>query len=145
MSIIIQEMTVQHYDEMIALWKVSGGIGLSEADSKEAIARFLELNIGLNFVAYNENRQLVGTVLCGHDGRRGYLYHLAVNKSSHRQGIGRKLAEHCLSALRQKGIDKCHIFVYGDNKDAISFWKRIGWTQRNELIIMSKLTNTSPA
>lgn len=139
MSIVIREMTIQDYDEVLALWRASEGVGLSDADSGEGVAHFLHRNPGLSFVA-RDGEYLVGVVLCGHDGRRGYIHHLAVRKSHRRQGLGRALVERCLSALRRAGIDKCHIFVFGDHQDTIAFWESIGWTQRVELIMMSQYT-----
>jgi ribosomal protein S18 acetylase RimI-like enzyme len=136
---VIREMTIRDYDQVVGLWQNSEGVGLSDADSREGIARFLERNPGLSFVA-REGEHLVGVVLCGHDGRRGYIHHLAVSKSYRRQGLGRALVERCLSALRRDGIDKCHLFVFADNGDAITFWKNVGWTERVELIMMSQYT-----
>lgn len=74
MSIVIREMTIQDYDEVLALWRTSEGVGLSDADSDEGVARFLDRNPGLSFVA-RDGEHLVGAVLCGHDGRRGYIHH----------------------------------------------------------------------
>ena len=125
MSVLIQEMTVQNYDEIRALWQESEGIELSEVDSMDDIARFLERNPGLSFVA-RDNGQFVGVVLCGHDGRRGYIDQLAVRKSHRRQGIGKKLVAPCLYNLMRIGIHKCHLFVLEDNQDAIAFWKKLG-------------------
>jgi ribosomal protein S18 acetylase RimI-like enzyme len=142
-SIVIREMTVQDYAEVLALWQTSEGVGLSDADSEEGVARYLHRNPGLSFVA-RDGEHLVGAVLCGHDGRRGYIHHLAVGESHRRQGLGRALVERCLSALRRDGIDKCHIFVFADNRDTVAFWKRIGWTQRVELIMMSQYTSSLP-
>ena len=139
MSIVMREMTIQDYDEVLALWQTSEGVGLSDADSEESIVRYLARNPGLSFVA-RDREHLVGTVLCGHDGRRGYIHHLAVSESHRHQGLGRALVGRCLSALRRAGIDKCHIFVFGDNQDTVAFWKSIGWTQRIELIMMSQYT-----
>jgi ribosomal protein S18 acetylase RimI-like enzyme len=136
MSIVIRDMTIQDYDEVLALWRTSEGVGLSDADLEEGVARFLDRNPGLSFVA-RDGEHLVGAVLCGHDGRRGYIHHLAVSKPHRRKGLGRALVGRCLSALRRDGISKCHIFVFGDNNDTIAFWKNIGWTQRVELIMMS--------
>lgn len=107
--------------------------------SEEGVARFLDCNPGLSFVA-REGGQLVGAVLCGHDGRRGYIHHLAVSKPYRCQGVGRALAGQCLSALRAAGIHKCHLFVFDDNQEAIAFWKKMGWTQRIELTVMSQYT-----
>jgi len=137
MSIQILQMTIADYDEVLALWKVSEGIGLSSADSRESIERFLERNPGLSFVA-REDGKLVGVVLCGTDGRRGYLYHMAVTRSHRRRGLGRTLFEKCLESLKWQGVKKCHLLVYADNQDAIRFWSQTGWKHRVELIIMSK-------
>jgi ribosomal protein S18 acetylase RimI-like enzyme len=139
MSIVIREMAIQDYDEVLALWRTSEGVGLSDADSEEGVARFLARNPGLSFVA-RDGEHLVGAVLCGHDGRRGYIHHLAVSESHRRQGLGRALVARCLSALRRDGIGKCHIFVFADNQDTLTFWKSIGWTQRVELVMMSQYT-----
>ena len=139
MSIVIREMTIQDYDEVFALWQASEGVGLSDADSEKGVVCFLERNPGLSFVAH-DGEYLVGAVICGHDGRRGYIHHLAVSKSHRRQGLGRALVERCLSALGREGIGKCHIFVFADNQDPIPFWKSIGWTERVELIMMSQYT-----
>ena len=135
----MREMTIHDYEDVLALWQASEGVGLSDADSEESIAGYLHRNPGLSFVAH-DGEHLVGAVLCGHDGRRGYIHHLAVSESHRRQGLGRALAERCLSALRRDGIDKCHIFVFAANRDTSAFWKSIGWTQRVELVMMSQYT-----
>ncbi|WP_299028006.1 GNAT family N-acetyltransferase [uncultured Thermanaerothrix sp.] len=126
----------EDYEEAMALWKNSPGIGLSRADSPEAIAVFLERNPGLNWIA-RQHERLVGTLLCGYDGRRAYLYHLAVHPDYRRQGIGRALVERCLDQLKAMKVEKAHLFVYADNQDAIAFWQATGWYSRPELIIMS--------
>ena len=110
----IHEMTIQDYDEVRALWEESEGIKLSEVDAKDAITRFLDQNTGLSFVA-RDNDQLVGAVLCGHDGRRGYIDQLTVRKSHRRQGIGRALVTRCIFNLMRMGIRKWHLFVLEDN------------------------------
>jgi ribosomal protein S18 acetylase RimI-like enzyme len=136
MSAQIQEMTVQDYDEVRALWEESEGIKLSDVDSKDAIAHFLDHNPGLSFVA-RDGDQLVGAVLCGHDGRRGYIDHLAVRKSHRRQGIGSALVTRCIYNLMRIGIRKWQLFVLEDNQPAIAFWKELGWAQHVELVTMS--------
>ena len=140
MNVLIQEMTIGDYDEMRALWQESQGIDLSEADSRSSISRFLERNPGLSFVA-RDGEQLIGGVLCGHDGRRGYIDHLAVRASHRRQGIGRMLVSRCIYNLLQNGIHKWHLFVREDNQDAINFWSKLGWQQRVELVTMSNLNS----
>ncbi len=141
MHITICEMTLQDYNDVFALWQATEGVGLSEADSEHGIAQFLQRNPGFSFVA-RDGDQLAGAVLCGHDGRRGFIHHLAVRQSYRRRGVGRALVEACLAVLRRAGIQKCHLFVFADNLDAVAFWERIGWQQRTELVIMSRYTVT---
>ena len=137
MNIEIRELTIEDYEPVYALWEVSEGIGLSDADSREGIKRFLERNPGLSFIAL-EGDQLVGAALCGHDGRRGYIHHLSVDKSHRKQGIGKSLVGRCMFALMRIGISKCHLFVFGENQGAIEFWNKVGWTERVELMMMSQ-------
>ena len=136
-KITISPMNPGDYDAVYVLWKATPGIGLSAADSREAIERYLERNPGMSFVARNGSK-LVGAVLCGHDGRRGYLHHLAVDPDYRHQKIGQRLVSAGLNALKAAGIDKCHIFVYGDNVSGLAFWKAIGWYARPELVLMSR-------
>lgn len=137
MSFMIQEMDIQDYDEVRALWKETEGIVLSAVDSRETITRFLERNPTLSFVA-RDGDLVVGAVLCGHDGRRGYIDQLAVRKSHRRQGIGKGLVSRCLYNLMRINIRKYHLFVIEENQDAIAFWKNIGWAERVELATMSQ-------
>ncbi len=132
----IRLMTMDDYDEVYALWQASEGIGLSAADERDGIARFLECNPGLAFVAY-AGTELAGAVITGNDGRRGYLHHLAVSSKYRRHGLGRVLVERSLEALKERGIHKCHIFVYGNNRSARAFWEEVGFYHRTELILMS--------
>lgn len=137
-KISIQEMALSDYEEIYKLWRESAGLELSVADSKESIARFLERNPGLSFVA-RDGDLLVGVVLCGHDGRRGYIDQLAVRASHRRQGIGRNLVARCLYNLIQTGIRKWHLFVLDENDEAIAFWDKLGWARRVELVTMSQV------
>ena len=134
--VLITPMTMGDYDEVIALWKATPGIGLSDADSWEGIQRYLESNPGLSFVA-RSGEKLVGAALCGHDGRRGYLHHLAVDPDHRKSGTGRRLSERCLESLKAEGITRCHIFVYANNSGGLTFWNRIGWYERSEMKLMS--------
>lgn len=140
MDISLRELTEDDYKEVYALWQASEGIGLSASDQKDDIAAFLKRNPGLSFVAHDGD-QLVGAALCGHDGRRGYIHHLAVRDSHQRQGLGKRITNHCLVALGEIGIDKCHLFVFNQNQVAIAFWEDIGWTRRGDLVVMSKFVN----
>ena len=137
MAFSIQSMRIEDYQEVISLWQGTEGVGLSAADSEEGIDLFLRHNPGHSFTARWEGR-LVGAVICGCDGRRGYIHHLAVEKASRKKGIGKSLTAACLASLAERGIQKCHIFVYEDNQPAIAFWEKIGWSWRKELILMSK-------
>ena len=131
-------MSSQDYKEAYSLWTATPGVGLSSADEPDAIGRYLVRNPGLSFVAY-EGPLLVGTILGGHDGRRGFIHHLAVRPSHHRLGIGRQLVSLCLKRLRTENIEKCHLFVYQSNREAIAFWQNIGFTRRSELAMMSQM------
>jgi ribosomal protein S18 acetylase RimI-like enzyme len=90
----------------------------------------------MSFVA-TQNGKVVGAVLCGHDGRRGYLHHLAVHPDSRRRGIGRQLADRCLQALKKAGIQKCHLFSLSGNADGDQFWRAVGWHFRSDLDLFS--------
>lgn len=136
MDLKIQDMTIDEICGAIALWKRCEGIGLSDADEREPLTRFLTKNPGLCFTAYL-NGKLVGTCLCGSDGRRGYLYHLAVDPEARRMGIGKKLVERVFEALKEQDIHKCHIMVFNNNELGLKFWKSTGWTLRTEIAVMS--------
>ena len=137
MNILIEAMTIDHYDEVIDLWKKSENIGLSSADQREKIKAYLDRNPGMSFVA-KDNGVIVGVAMCGHDGRRGYLHHLAVAKSHQKKGTGRELTERCLESLGNAGIKKCHLFVFQKNKEGKAFWEKIGWTPRTDIQVVSK-------
>jgi ribosomal protein S18 acetylase RimI-like enzyme len=137
MVITIQPLDIEAYEEVLALWQKSEGVGLSGADSRENIRSYLERNPGLSFVALNGSR-IVGAVLAGHDGRRGYIHHLAVHPEWRRQGIGRRLADRCLQVLQGVGILKCHLFIFNDNTGGMVFWKTLGWEQRLDISLISK-------
>jgi ribosomal protein S18 acetylase RimI-like enzyme len=122
MALIYRSFLPTDYDAAYALWSETEGIGLSEADSRGNIERFLRHNPGMSFVAVGGGAgsagaggALAGVVLCGCDGRRGYLHHLAVAPACRRRGVGRGLIDRCLAALAGAGMRKCHIFVIADN------------------------------
>lgn len=138
----IKEMTMFDYPEVSALWHKTTGISNSVGDDEESVGAFLAHNPGLSLVARDKDH-LVGSVLCGSDGRRGYLHHLVIAPEYRRQGLGRLLVIKCLGNLKQKGNPKCHVFVFTDNVEARSFWKRIGWEQRIDLVSYSQFTGNS--
>jgi N-acetylglutamate synthase len=131
----VRVFQIEDFAAVIALWRRAEGVGLNESDRRPAIAAYLRRNPKLSFVAEHEGR-IVGAVLCGHDGRRGYLHHLAVSKRHRGRGIGRQLVNACLAKLRRAGIQKCNIFIFADNTEGMKFWKRAGWSLRRELRLM---------
>ncbi len=138
-GISIRTMTMDDYDQVMALWLVTEGMGMRPADERQHMARYLQRNPNLSFVA-QDGEHVVGAVLGGHDGRRGYLQHLAVARTHRKQGLGRALVQHVLDALRQENINKCHLFVLNSNLPAVAFWEAIGWFQRHDLVTLSYWT-----
>ena len=133
----IFEFRIDDFQDVIALWESSEGIGLGTADSKDNLTTYLKRNPGMSFVARSKN-SIIAAVLCGHDGRRGYLHHLAVHPDFRNQGIGRALVERCILALQSIGIQKCHLFIFNSNIEAIRFWEKIGWSYRKDIGVVSK-------
>ena len=137
-NITLSQFTIDLYDEVNSLWQQCDGIGLSDADSRDNIRAYLNRNPGMSFVA-RDNGTIVGAILSGHDGRRGYIHHLAVSAHYRRQGLDFRLVEKSLSVLQAAGIRKCHIFIFNNNASGIEFWKDIGWTQRANISVISKI------
>jgi ribosomal protein S18 acetylase RimI-like enzyme len=138
MTIKIEELKASDYEKVHSLWESVEGVGLhADCDSKEGITNYLHRNPGMSFVA-KKKEAIVGAVLCGHDGRRGYLHHLAVAEDHKGKGIGKALVEKVTGKLQQRGIRRCHIFVFGDNIDGKDFWNQIGWAERHDIAIMSR-------
>jgi N-acetylglutamate synthase len=139
MDIQVREMTVEDYDEVVAIWQAAEGVGLhDDVDSREGIAAYLARNPGASQVARQAGR-IIGAVLCGHDGRRGFLYHLAVADSWRCMGVGRALVDACLAKLAAVGIPKCNIFVFADNGGGKAFWRQTGWNERADLKILQRM------
>lgn len=126
-------------DDAVALWRRTPGVGLSTADEPPALRRYLARNAGLSFVA-TAGGELVGTILCGHDGRRGLIHHLAVAPSHRRIGVARALLISALAALTAEGIQKCHALVMHDNTGGIAFWRAVRAVERDDLLLFSVLT-----
>jgi ribosomal protein S18 acetylase RimI-like enzyme len=127
-------MTTIDYEEVYQLWLDTPGMGLrSLDDSPQGIARFLKRNPHSCFVAEAGN-ELAGVILSGHDGRRGYIYHLAVRPEYRHQGLGRSLVEHALDALRKEHINRVALVVYEDNVPGNKFWESLGFTTRPDLV-----------
>jgi len=124
------------YESVIQLWRNCDGIVLRAVDEREALLSYLARNPGLSFVAH-ENGDVVGAVLAGTDGRRGYLQHLGVAATHRRRGIGRRLANDVIRGLQRQGIFKCHLFVVEGNAEATYFWRSLGWEPRTDLLMFS--------
>ena len=137
----IREMTIEDYEDVIVMFRETLGITVRDADSREATAAYLNRNPGLSFVAVVD-KKIIGCVMSGHDGRRGYLQHMIVRPEFRKQGIGKDLYSACLSALQAIGIYKTHLFVQKTNVAAEEFWKRQGWVFRDEVLMFS--FNASP-
>jgi ribosomal protein S18 acetylase RimI-like enzyme len=133
----IEPMAVGDFRAVLRLWRESEGIGLSVSDTPAALRLFLARNPGISFVARNGGN-VVGAVLCGHDGRRGYLHHLAVVRAHRGRGLGRELVAACLFELKRLRILKCNIFLFANNTDGELFWKHNGWLKRGDLRLLQK-------
>ena len=133
------EMRMEDYDEMAAMWKSTPGMGLNEIDdSREGIERFIRRNPGTSYVAKTADG-IVGTVMGGHDGRRGALYHLAVLPEMRGSGIGRALVCTAVDAIAREGISKLGIHVFSDNEIGSRFWEQFGFVNRTDVDYRSYL------
>ena len=138
MSFEVREFKVSDYARARALWERTPGVGLSAADEEAPVLFYLRRNPGTSFVAVSTASDvLIGTVLCGHDGRRGLIHHLAVASEHRRCGIGRALVKAGLAGLREQGISKCHLMVFANNTEGLAFWARCGAQSRSELQLFS--------
>jgi N-acetylglutamate synthase len=138
MAIKVSEMSSKNYDEVYALWQGVEGIGLfNNSDSKQGISSYLRRNRGFSFVARDAGK-VVGAVLCGHDGRRGYLYHLAVAQTYRKKGIGKALVKRAIKKLESVDINRCHLFIFDDNTGAQKFWEKLGWRELKKFKFMSR-------
>lgn len=141
MTITLRPFEAADYDAALRLWQSTPGVGLSDADARAPIERYLRRNPGSSFVAIDSGA-LVGTILGGHDGRRGLIHHLATAPAARRRGVARALVRATLAALREQGIDKCHLMVLRGNADGLAFWRAIDATERVDLTWFSMTTGT---
>lgn len=130
----IRTMTIGDYDGLKSLWMTIHGFGIrSIDDSREGVERFLKRNPDTSVVAVAENGDIVGGILCGHDGRRGCLYHVCVREDYRRLGIGKAMVVHCMNALKEEKINKVSLIAFTKNDVGNAFWRTIGWTKREDL------------
>ncbi len=136
-----RKMLVSDYGQIYALWLSCPGMGLNNLDdSRDGIERFLKRNPDTCFVAEAEGR-IVGSILAGNDGRRGYIYHTAVSPAHRHEGIGRGLTEAVLKALQRLGINKAALVVFDRNEDGNAFWEEMGFSVRQDLVYRNKALN----
>lgn len=133
---IIRPMTIDDYDEVYAMWLITTRRALSAADERDQMARYLKRNEGLSQVAIVDGK-IVGTVLAGHDGRRGFIHHMAVLPEYRRRRIGHALAEKAIEKISSECIDKTHIFCYQNNETGQKFWSDFGFVKRDDVYVFS--------
>lgn len=134
----IRVMTIEDYDQIYDLWIHTPGMGLNTTDdSREGIEKYLRRNPTTCFVA-EDNGNIVGGILAGHDGRRGFINHTAVHPQYRHAGLGRRLVEYAMAALEAEGIHKTALVVFGRNEDGNAFWERLGFTTREDLVYRNK-------
>ena len=137
-SITYRIMTIEDYEKVYDLWMSCKNMGFNNIDdSREGIDKYLKRNPSTCFVAV-KNDEVIGVILSGHDGRRGFIHHMAVSEECRRQGIASSLLENALSALKAEGINKVALLVFNYNKAGNSFWESRGFTVRNDVTYRNK-------
>lgn len=135
---MIKKLTIDDYDKMYALWLSCKGMGLNDTDdSREGIRRFLDRNPDTCFGAF-EADMLIGVILVGNDGRRGFIYHTAVSPKHREKGVGTTLVNAALEALGRLGITKTALVVFGKNEVGNAFWEKQGFTVRDDLVYRNR-------
>ena len=134
MDYTVRSMKIEDYEGVRALWMTIHGFAIrSIDDSEEGVRRFLDRNPGTSVVAESADGEIVGAILCGHDGRRGCLYHVCVREDFRRNGIGKEMVVFCMNALKAEKIDKVSLIAFTKNDVGNAFWNCIGWTRRLDL------------
>lgn len=130
----VRTMKAEDYEGLRKIWLAIHGFALrSIDDSREGVERFLKRNPDTSVVAVSKDGSVVGGILCGHDGRRGCLYHVCVREDHRRLGIGKAMVVHCMKALRKERINKVSLIAFTENDIGNAFWNCIGWTRREDL------------
>ena len=138
----VRTMTIEDYEGVYALWMSIKGFAIrSIDDSKEGVARFLLRNTDTSVVAVEDGR-IIGAILCGHDGRRGCLYHVCVRQECRRKGVGKAMVVFCMEKLKAEQISKVSLIAFTANDIGNAFWRRIGWTKREDLNYYDFVLNT---
>jgi ribosomal protein S18 acetylase RimI-like enzyme len=135
MEIQTREFVIEDYKTAVELWKRVEGVEIAEGDDREGVARFLARNPGLSRVA-TDGSTMIGVAFCGNDGRRGYIYHLAIDPNYRGRGVGKRLVGECLESLRRLGLQRANIMVATDNPRGREFWTKCGWEELDGAIGM---------
>ena len=134
-------MNINDYDNVLGLWKSCTGMGLNNLDdSREGIDKFLKRNPNTCFVCEKDN-EIIGIIMSGHDGRRGFIYHTSVHPDYRLQGIGKSLVENAMNALKDEGINKVALVVFERNEIGNAFWEKVGFTKRTDIVYRNKTIN----
>lgn len=137
MSTTIREIRPEDYDAINAFWRNIEGVEIDDSENKQGFDFFLGRNKGMSFLAIDHDK-IIGTCLASHNGRCGFLNHLAVAQNHRRQGTGKMLVQKCSEILRTEGIKKIYIFLSKENIEAEAFWEHIGWFQYDKYFVMIK-------
>lgn len=140
-QVLIRPMKIGDYDEVHALWMTIQGFGIRALDdSRDDVERFIRRNPETSVVAVYDGN-IIGSILCGSDGRQGTLYHVCVAQDFRRMGIGRQMVGYCMKALRDMGINKVSLVAFTRNRVGNAFWKGIGWKKREDFYYYDFLLN----
>lgn len=135
---IIRQMVIDDYEAVYDLWIHTPGMGLNNLDdSREGIEKYLKRNPTTCFLAEDEGK-IIGAIMSGHDGRRGFIYHTTVHKDYRKLGIGKMLVQHAMQALEKEGINKVALVAFERNEIGNAFWEKMGFTDRNDLVYRNK-------
>jgi len=141
----IKLLEIEDYDKVYKLWTNTIGMGIRNLDdSFEGIEKFIKRNPTTNYIAQVENN-IIGVILCGHDGRRGYIYHMAVKSDYRGKGIGKELVNAVLESLKKEEINKVALVVFDSNDLGNMFWQSLGFNKRDDLIYRNLSINENNA
>ncbi|MCK4380073.1 MAG: GNAT family N-acetyltransferase [Candidatus Lokiarchaeota archaeon] len=131
----IEKFTIELYEEIVLLWR-KAGISVGSSDTREELERVLQRNPNLFLIGKKLNK-VIGVVIGGFDGRRGYVHHLAVDPDYQKKGYGKMIMDELIEKFRKIGVHKIHLFIEKYNKNAVEFYRHLGWDIRDDLIMMS--------
>lgn len=136
MNVTIREIRSEDYEALIRFWESIDEIELDDSEGKQDFEFFLRRNKGMSFLALDKE-EVIGACLASHNGRRGFLDHLATAPSHRRKGLGKMLVEKCLKVLQAEGIKRNYVFLFKKNAEGRAFFEHIGWSQCDEYVMMS--------